>query len=104
MKVTAFLKAVNQRYRSVVNKHEFFIATEPLARDDPESMQFWFCRNRLFMVTARSGVDPPVRNLLAPADDQIKARGQPMRVETRASLLGGIGAARLAAPEALTRN
>lgn len=104
MKVTAFLKAVNQRYRSVVNKHEFFIATEPLARDDPESMQFWFCRNRLFMVTARSGVDPPVRNLLAPADDQIKARGQPMRVETRASLLGGIAAARLAAPDALTRN
>lgn len=65
MKVTAFLKAVNERYRSVVNEHEFFIATEPLARDDPESMPFWFCRNRLFMVTVRSGVDPSVHNLLA---------------------------------------
>ena len=42
--------------------------------------------------------------MVAAADDQIKARGQPMRVETRASLLGGIGEARLAALEALTRN
>ena len=65
MKVTAFLKAVNERYRSVVNEHEFFIATEPLARDDPESVPFWFCRNRLFMVTVRSGVDSSVHNLLA---------------------------------------
>ncbi len=56
------------------------------------------------MVTARSGVDLSVRNLLAPADDQIKARGQPMRVETWASLLGGIGEGRFAALDALTRN
>lgn len=82
------------RYEQVGNAREFLLAAGPKDADAPASIQFWFCRDRLILVNAKPRVDLSVRNLLALADEEIAQRGQPLRIETRALMHGGIGESR----------
>ena len=82
------------RYDRVGNARDFLLAASPKAADTPESIQFWFCRDRLILVNAKPRVDLSVRNILALADDEIAVRGQPLRIETRALMHGGLGESR----------
>lgn len=82
------------RYDQVGNAREFLLAAGPRDADGPESIQFWFCKDRLILVNAKPRVDLSVRNILALANEEITVRGQPLRIETRALMHGGLGESR----------
>lgn len=86
------IKHARDRYGAVENGVDFFIASQPKSADDKtEAMQFWFCDQRLIMLTSKTKGDLSVRALMSAANDEIIERGQPLQIQTRASLHGGIG-------------
>jgi hypothetical protein len=88
------MRIAGKRFGRVENAGEFLLARLPMTDAGPTQMQFWFCRDRLVMASANARVPLSLRNLMAVAQDELRARGQPLRIDTRDGFHGGLGESR----------